>query len=84
MHAKSCNTINVTGNQKDTVIDIISWIINHYKTTPTNMPYMSSMGLKVKGKNKSKTNCRQNWMIYAINLRQDATCQEYTEVEPSF
>ena len=41
------------------------------------MPYM---GLKVKGRNKSKTKvpspCRKNWMICAINLHQDATCQE--------
>ena len=53
--------------------------------TPTDMPYMV---LKVKGRNKSKTKlpspCRQNQMICAINLCQDATCQEYTEVKPPF
>ena len=58
---------------------------SRHKTTPTNMPYM---GIKVKDRNKSKIKlpspCRQNEMIRAINLCQDATCQEYMELKPPF
>ena len=53
--------------------------------TPIDMPYMGS---KVKVRNKINTKLpsprRQNRMICAINLRQDVTCQSYTEVKPPF
>ena len=58
---------------------------SRHKTTSTNIPYT---GLKVKGRNKGKTKlpspCRQNQMICAINLRQDATRHEFTKMKPPF
>ena len=49
---------------------------------------ISHIGLKVKDRNKSKNKlpspCRQNQMICAINLCQDTTSQEYTEMKPPF
>ena len=48
-----------------------------HKMTLTNMPYMS---FKIEGRKK----CRQNRMICAVNLWQDFTCQEYTEVKQPY
>ena len=58
---------------------------SRHKTIMTDMP---CMGLKVKGRNKSKNKlpspCRQNQMICAINLYQDASCHESTKMKPPF
>ena len=48
---------------------------------------MLYLGLKIKGRNKGKTDlpspCRRNRMIRAINCCQDVTCQ-ITKVKPPF
>ena len=58
---------------------------SQHKKMSIGIPYI---GLKVKGRNKDKTKihfpCRQNQMICANNLCQDATRQEFVEVKPPF
>ena len=49
------------------------------------MPYL---GLNVKTRNKGETKllspCRHNRMVYAVNCRQDASCQEPIDVKQPF
>ena len=56
-----------------------------HKTTLTDIPYTH---LKIKGRNNGKTKifspCRQNQMISANNLRQDATLCGSAKMKPPF